>query len=388
MSDRPPPVRARETGLGLSPRIRKSPFLEATLRHGAKGFSTYNRTYLPMGFDTPEREFWSIVNDVSLWDVAAQRVVEIGGRDAFEFTNLLTPRDLTRCRVGQCKYELITSEEGGIINDPVLSRIGERQFWLSRADSDLLLWAKGVAVFAGMEVSVTEPEVAPLQLQGPKSKALVDDLFGEPASALAYYECREAELDGIPVLLARTGWTAEIGYEIYLRDPGRGDELWERIMSAGARYGIVPAAPSRIRRIEAGILDYAVDMDLDTNPFEVDLGRLVDLEPAAPFIGKAALERIAASGVSRKLVGVEIDGSALAGYNENRWPVSSDGRRVGDLTSCVYSPRLKKNIGYVMVRIECSELGTELVIETPGGERRATVVRKPFVDPHKRRPRA
>lgn len=377
-----------ETSAGLSPRIRKSPFYAATLRYGVRGFSTYNRMYLPMGYDAPQSEFWHIVNDVTLWDVSAQRIVEITGPDAFRFTDLLTPRDLSRCRVGQCKYVLITDAEGGIVNDPVLSRIGEHHFWLSRADSDLLLWARGVATFAGMDVSIREPDVAPLQLQGPKSRPLVHDLFGEAADRLAYYECMQTQLDGIPVLLARTGWTAEVGYEIYLRDCSRGDALWEAIMRAGRPYGISPAAPSRIRRIEAGILDYGVDMSTQTNPFEVGLERLVNLEGPADFIGKAALARIRAAGVSRKLVGVEIHGPPLGAYNEDPWPARVGTQHIGELSSCIYSPRLEKNIGYVMAALGQSALGSELVIESPGGPYRATVVRKPFFDPDKKLPRA
>ena len=347
----------------------------------------YNNMYLPLGYDTPENEFWHIVNDVTLWDVAVQRIVEITGPDALAFTDLLTPRDLTKCRVGQCKYVLITAADGGIVNDPVLSRLGENHLWLSRADSDLLLWAKGVAVFAGMDVDITEPDVSALQIQGPKSQPLVRDLFGEAAESLAYYECVECTLGDIPMLLARTGWSAEIGYEVYLRDGARGDELWEAIMSAGASYGIAPASPSRIRRIEAGILDYRVDIDLQTNPYEVGLGRLVNLDRSNDFIGKSALQRIKENGVDRRLVGVEIGGEPIMQTNQYRWPVRDGDNRVGELTSSVYSPRLQKNIGYVMVPPALGALGTALIIETEQGDASAVVVPKPFVDPNKSLPR-
>ena len=371
----------------LTPRVRKSPYFDASLRYGAKSFLAYNNMYLPMGYDTPENEFWHIVNDVTLWDVGVQRVVEITGPDAFAFTNMLTPRDLHNCRVGQCKYVLITATDGGIINDPVLSRLGENHFWLSRADSDLLLWAKGVSVFAGMNVDIREPDASPVQIQGPKSRPLVIDLFGEQAEQLAYYECLEIDLGNIPVVLARTGWSAEIGYEVYLRDASRGDELWETIMTAGKAYGITPASPSRIRRIEAGILDYRVDMDEQTNPFEAGLGRLVDLDQDADFIGKSALRRIKAQGVGRKLVGVEIAGDPMRETNQYRWPVRNGTGTVGMLTSSVYSPRLEKNIGYVMVPTSCQAPGTPLIVETPDGPVPATVVQKPFIDAKKTLPR-
>ena len=373
--------------LFLSPRIRKSPFFAATQRYGATEFSVYNKTYLPMAYSDPETEFWNLINNVTLWDVAAQRIVEITGPDALAYTNLLTPRDLTKCAVGQCKYVVVTSDTGGILNDPVLLRLGENRFWLSRSDSDILMWIKGVAVNVRMDVEIREPDVAPLQAQGPKSRAVMESLFGAGITDLGYYECRETELNGIPLAVSRTGWSAELGYEIYLRDSGRADDLWEAIMAAGEPFGISPAAPSRIRRIEAGILDYSVDMDADTNPFEVGLERTVDLDQDADFIGKAALRRVKSEGITRKLVGVEIHGKPLPA-NERPWPVRHDGPPVGEITSCVHSPRLGKNIGLAMLALPQTTLGTDLTVETPTAARAATVVEKPFVDPKKTLARA
>lgn len=373
--------------ISLSPRIRKSAFFGATERHGALAYSVYNQTYLPIGYDTPEAEYRALTEDVTLWDVAAQRIVEITGPDGFDFANLLTPRDLTECRIGQCKYVVITDEQGGILNDPVLLRLGNNRFWLSRADSDILMWAKGVAVNAGLDVVVREPEVATLQLQGPKSAEVLRALFGDRAPKLAYYHFAEVSLQGMPLVLARTGWSAEQGYEFYLKEPASGEALWDLIMEQGAPFGIVPAAPSRIRRIEAGILDYGVDMDATVNPFEVGLDRLVQLDQAADFIGKAALGRIRNEGIGRQLVGIEIEGPPVA-YNEEAWPVQRDAAEtaavVGEVTSCVHSPRLKRNIGYAMVPLDLTEPGTSLTVLSPAGPRRAEVAEKPFVDPEKR----
>jgi aminomethyltransferase len=343
--------------------------------------------YLPMGYSDPETEFWDLVNNVTLWDVAAQRIVEITGPDALAFTNLLTPRDLTKCAVGQCKYVVITSQDGGILNDPVLLRLDEDRFWLSRADSDILMWAQGLAVNARMDVEIREPDVAPLQVQGPKSRAVMKNLFDGVVQDLAYYECTETELDDIPVIVSRTGWSAELGYEIYLRDSARADELWEAVMAAGKPFGIAPAATSRIRRIEAGILDYGVDMNAGTNPFEVGLDRLVDLDKEADFIGKAALRRVKSEGITRKLSGIEIHGEPVS-PNEGPWPVGHGGRRIGEVTSCVYSPRLSKNIGYAMLALPWANLGTDIMVESPNVECAATVVEKPFVDPKKTLARA
>ena len=371
----------------MNPRVRKSPFFNATRRHGAKVFSVYNHMFIPQGFVDYETEYWSLIHDVTLWDVGVEQPVEITGPDAFKFTNHLTPRDLSKCKVGQGKYVVITTQAGGIINDPVLSRLGENHFWLAPADSDLILWVMGIAVNAGMDVQIRRAEAWPVQVQGPKSKAVMETLFGPQINELAYYHFMETSLRGIPVVVARTGWTAELGYEIYLRDETRGEELWEMAMEAGRPHKIRPTGPSHIRRIEAGILNYQIDMTLDTNPFEVGLDRLVELDKQADFVGKQALERIRSNGVKRKLVGVEIDGERLAG-SEHRWPVSVNGDRVGWVSSSVYSPRLKKNIGYAMVPIEHASLGSTLNLATPVGERKITVVRKPFVDPQKDIPKA
>lgn len=378
-------------------RIRRSPFFEATQRYGCRSYTVYNHMYLPNCYDDPVKEYWKLLEDVTLWDVSVERQVEITGPDAFAFTGLLTPRDLSRCRVGQAKYVLITAEDGGIINDPVLLRLGKNHFWLALADSDVLLWAKGVAVHAGMSVKICEPDVSPLQVQGPKSRLVMQALFGDTIRELPYYHFIETDLDGIPILVTRTGWTGEVGYEIFLRDGSRGVELWERVMKAGKPYSIVPTGPSDIRRIEAGILNYGADMTLDDNPYEVGLGRLVDPDKEADFIGKDALRRIKDGGVKRRLVGVEIEGEPLD-LNLTRWNVSRNGfgrepqpngAPVGVVTSAIYSPRLEKNIGYAMLPVEHAELGTQLAVVVPGsGERPATVVPKPFVDPKKEIPKS
>lgn len=368
-------------------RLRRSPYFDATLRAGCRGYTVYNHMFLPIAYDDLEREYWKLLTDVTVWDVAVERQVEITERDAFAFTNLLTPRDLTQCAVGQGKYVVITAEDGGIINDSVLLRLGENHFWLALADSDVLLWAKGVAYRSGMEVTIREPDVSPMQIQGPKSKPVLEKLFGPRVLTLPYYHFFEANLDGIPVIVTRTGWTGEIGYEIYLRDGSRGADLWERVLDAGKPFGIVPTGPSDIRRIEAGILNYGIDVTLENNPYEVGLGRLVDLDKEADFIGREALRRIKTEGVRRKLVGIEIEGPKLD-LNMTRWPVRHGRETIGFITSAVYSPRLKKNIGYANVPVEHAALGTRLAADVPPGEAALTVVRKPFVDPEKAIPRA
>ncbi len=367
----------------ITKRLRKSPFFDCTLRAGAKEFSVYNKTYMPGGYAGPEAEFWSLVNDATLWDVTCQRIVEISGPDALAFTDSLTPRDLSTCQVGRCRYVLITNRDGGILNDPVLLRLGEDRFWLSRADSDILMWARGVAVHAGFDVTVGEPDVATLQLQGPNSAVLLQDLIGDGVCDLAYYHLMETGIRDLPVVVSRTGWSGERGYEIYLLDTRRGPELWDTLMEAGRPYGIAPAAPSRIRRIEAGILDFGADMDEGTNPFKAGLERLVDLDSEADFIGKATLQRIRAHGVARMVAGIEIEGPPVS-VNDQAWSAYNDSHLVGQLTSWVYSPRLERNIGFAMLELSHTGIGTEITIGADGDRRRARVVETPFVDPHRK----
>ncbi len=369
---------------GFGTQIRKSPYFDSTVKWGATGFSVYNHMYIPRDFGSPEQNFWNLIEKSILCDVAVERQVEITGPDAFKFTQLLTPRDLSNVAIGQCKYVLITNNEGGILNDPVLLRIGENHFWLSLADSDVLLWAQGVAVNSGMSVNITEPDVSPLQLQGPTSKDIMIKLFGESIKDLKYYWFREYDLDGIPLIVSRTGWSSEFGYELFLRDGSKGNNLYEKIMSAGKEYGLQPGHTSSIRRIEGGMLSYHADADINTNPFELGLDRLVSLDSDIEFIGKTALKKIKAEGITRKQVGLEINCEPLSGPNTTFWSIKKDNNKIGKVTSAVYSPRLKKNIALAMVNIENSEIGTSLEVNTNKGNFEAIVVEKPFFDPKKK----
>ena len=368
---------------GFGTQIRKSPFFDGTVRWGATDFSVYNHMYIPRSFGDPEQNFWNLVNDAILCDVAVERQVEIAGPDAAAFVQLLTPRNLSQCAVGQCKYVLITNEAGGILNDPVLLRLEENRFWLSLADSDVLMWAEGVATHAGLDVTICEPDVSPLQLQGPKSGDIMATLFGETIRDLKYYWLDHFELDGIPLVISRTGWSSELGYELYLLDGSQGEALWEKLMAVGEPMGLKPGHTSSIRRIEGGMLSYHADMDAHTNPFELGLDRLVDLEMPANFIGKAALKQAQQQGISRQQVGLELDGEPLPGPNTQFWPVAVNGEVIGKVTSAVYSPRLKKNIALAMVTIGHSAVGTTCTVELTGETRSGTIVPKPFYDPKK-----
>ena len=369
---------------GFGTQIRKSPYFDSTVKWGATGFSVYNHMYIPRDFGSPEQNFWNLIEKSILCDVAVERQVEITGPDAYKFIQLLTPRDLSKLSIGQCKYVLIVNNDGGILNDPVLLRLAENHFWLSLADSDVLLWAQGVVVNSGLNVKISEPDVSPLQLQGPTSQEIMVKLFGEDIRDLKYYWLREYQLDGIPLIVSRTGWSSELGYEIYLRDGSKGNELYEKIMAVGKEHGIQPGHTSSIRRIEGGMLSYHADADIHTNPYELGFDRLVNLETDIDFIGKEALKKIKQNGIKRKQVGLIIDCDPLSGPNTTFWPIEKDGKIIGKVTSAVYSPRLKKNIALAMIEINYSELGNQLDVQTHEGKYSATIVEKPFYDPKKK----
>ena len=296
----------------------------------------------------------------------------------------MTPRDISKCAIGQCKYVLITDTKGGILNDPVLLRLDKNHFWLSLADSDILLWAKGVAINSGMNVVISEPDVSPLQLQGPKSREIIHELFGKEISELNYYWLKQIDYSEIPLVISRTGWSSELGYEIFLRDSSKGTTLWNKIMKVGVPYGLKPGHTSTIRRIEGGMLSYHADLDSSNNPYEMGLGRLVDLNKDSDFIGKKALTEIYKAGVRKKQVGLVIDCDPFDSPNKEFWPIKKDARSIGKVTSAIYSPRLKLNIALALIDIGFCELGTTLHITIDNSDIRGTVVSLPFYDPKKR----
>jgi glycine cleavage system aminomethyltransferase T len=368
-------------------RNRRTPYYEAEQRYGPKGYTVYNHMYFPIRFDTFEAEFDALLNDVTVWDVSVERCLEISGRDGFRFAQLMTPRDLSKCAVGQAKYVLVCDSDGGIINDPVLTRMDENTFWFALASSDTLLWARGLKnAYPDLDVTIREADVAPMQIQGPKSKDLMRDLLGDEVLDIKYYFFKELSVDGIPVVVTRTGWTSEVGYEIYLTDTSRGTELWERVMKAGEPYNVRPTGPSDIRRIEGAIFNWGADMTYVNNPYELGLDRLVDDLPEEASVSIRALRAIEASGVTRKINGVELDGEPFPGLNNVKWPIVDGGRTVGKVTSAIHSPRLRKNIGYAWLPTEASSLGSTIQVRTEWGDRTGTLVEMPFVDPGKQIP--
>ena len=369
-------------GLGRSPRIRPSPFYEATVAAGVQAFTVYNHMLLPTRYTSMEAEYAALTEGVTVWDVAAERQVEIVGPDAASLIQYLSTRDVARIRPGQARYTFICNHEGGILNDPVLLRLADDHFWLSLADRDILLWAQAVAAERRMEVAVREPDVSPLQVQGPLSGQLIEAVFGAAVRDQKYYDFTEVEHEGVPLVVSRTGWSGEFGYEIFLRDGSRGTWLWDLLFAAGEPLGVTPATPNQIRRIEGGMLSYGTDMDDSVTPLELGFGKFVQLDSEDDFIGRAALERESRAGPSRALTGIRIDGEPIS-YTPEHYPVSVSGDRVGHLTSAVYSPRFGANLGFVLVESAAAAPGSGLDVHFPDGVRSGRTEPVPFVAPIK-----
>ena len=368
---------------GFGTQIRKSPFFDATVRWGAQGFSTYNHMYIPRDFGNPEENFWNLINHAILCDVAVERQVQIKGPDASKFVQMMSPRDLSEMKVGQCKYIILVNQNGGILNDPVLLKIADDCYWFSLADSDILFWAQGLAANSNYDVEITEPDVSPLQLQGPKSRDIMIKLFGDSINDLKYFWFKPFNLGDINLIISRTGWSSELGYEIFLLDSNQGDDLYELFMSTGKESGLKPGHTSTIRRIEGAMLSYHADMDINTNPFELGLDKYIDINNDFNFIGKTALKKIIETGINRKQVGLVINSDPLKGPNTRFWDIKIDGLNIGKITSAVYSPRLKQNIALGLIAVDHAKIGNEVFIDQGSYTSSAIIIEKPFYDPKK-----
>ena len=363
----------------FSPRVRKSPYFKSTMKYGAQSFSVYNHMFMPVSFNGTVEDYTNLLNGVQLWDVGCERQIQIKGPDAETLSQLLTPRNIKKCSKGQAMYAPFLDFKGGFINDPVMLKIDEDCYWFSLADGDALLWAQGLATGYKFEVDIFEPDVSPLQVQGPNSTKLMAKVFGDWVNDLGFYRFKEVNHKGIPMIISRMGYSKELCFELFLQDRSKGDKLWEILWQAGQDLNISAGSPNIILRLEGGILSYLADMDRTNNPYEVGLGWIVDLEQEDDFIGKEALREINFNGPSKKLMGVEVSGEPITTFNEEHWPVLSDGKIVGSMNALVYSPRLDKNIGYTILDIEYAKSGKEITISSPEKELIATVVDLPWL---------
>ncbi|WP_323769577.1 glycine cleavage T C-terminal barrel domain-containing protein [Antarctobacter sp.] len=367
--------------IGIGPNVRKSVYFDATVADGVESFSVYNHMLIPSHFGDQQAEYDSLMTGVAMWDVAAQRQIEIAGPDAAQLIQYLTTRDMGKTRVGQGRYVPICNHDGILINDPVLLMLAPNRYWLSIADSDIELWASAIAAERGLDVRVFEPDVSPLAIQGPLAEQVAVDLFGDWVKSLKYFGFKQTELDGIPLVLARSGWSKQGGFELYLQDGSRGHELWQRVKAAGAAYGIRPGAPNDIERLESGLVSYGADGRLQVNPcnpFEISLGKLVDFDSPDDFVGKAALLKIKAEGAKRRRVGFVIAGAPLLGCQHSLHVQTTDGKVVGVLSEFAYSRRFSKNIGVGMMSTEIESASQDLIIDLDGVGREINVEELPF----------
>ncbi|AHM03102.1 aminomethyl transferase family protein [Roseibacterium elongatum DSM 19469] len=365
----------------IGPNIRKSPYYEATVADRVQSFSVYNHMFIPGHFGDPAGEYHRLIHGVAMWDVAAQRQVELLGPDAWKLAQVLTPRDLSNTMIGQGRYVPLCDHDGWLINDPVLLPLAEDRVWLSIADSDIALWAKAIGRERGLDVEVHEPDVAPLAIQGPKAMDVAEALLGDWVRDLRHFQFREADLDGIPLIVARSGWSKQGGVELYLQDNAQGTRLWQMVKEAGAPWDIGPGAPNDVERLESGLISYGADMrwqSLPANPFEMGFGAMVHLDAGHDFVGRAALDRIKAEGIKRRLTGVFVEGAPVAG-NQHPLPLMQHGQPVGHVSEIAHSPRLERNIAIGLVPADLDENAEGLSIGLDGTARAITLTALPFI---------
>lgn len=362
-----------------SPRVRVSPFYAATVADGVVSFSTYNHMLMPTGYGDPVAEYERLTNGVSMWDVAVERQVEIRGPDAARLVQVLAPRKLDLLREGVGWYVPLCDHRGVLINDPVLLKHADDRYWLSIADSDVKLWCQAIAAERGFDVEVFEPDVSPLAIQGPRAEDVVAALLGDEIRAIRHFHFRSMNLDGIPLVVARSGWSKQGGFELYLMDGVRGEALWQRVKTAGAPFDIGPGCPNTVERIESGLLSFGGDTDHQTNPFEVGLGRYVDLDAPDDVIGIEALRRISSEGVARQRLGVFIDSENHLGYDDGYCDVAVDGEVIGRITAQVYSERLKSNIGIGLVSTSVAVGDAVTLVYADGRQLPARLTALPFI---------
>ena len=354
-------------GLNMSRRIRRTPYTDCVEKLGVRGFSVVNHMLLPKAFQpTIEEDYWHLRENVQIWDVSCQRQVEITGIDAAKLVQLMTPRDISKCSIGQCMYVPIIDTDAGLINDPVLLKLNEDHFWLSIADSDVLLYAKGLAIGKGFDVFVDEPDVFPLAVQGPKAEKLLIQVFGSDIGNIGFFKFGWINFFGTKQLIARSGYSRQGGFEIYLKGSHLGRKLWDTIWDAGKELNISPGCPNLIERIEGGLFSYGNEMTRANNPLEIGLEKYCTLDGSIEFIGREKLQKISKTGIKKQIKGVLFDGDPCP-ICAIPWPVTVGEQKVGAITSAIWSQRLKSNIGLSMVDRNFWHQGQQVVVHLPKG---------------------
>ena len=357
--------------ISISRRLRSTPFTEKVTAAGVKSYTVYNNMLLPTVFRTLEEDYWHLCEHVQVWDVSVERQVEIKGPDAYELIQLMTPRDLSKAQIGQCFYLPLCDETGTLINDPIAIKHSDNLWWLSIADSDVLLWAKGLATGFGFDVEVSEPDVWPLAIQGPKAEELVSRVFGEPVKDIRFFRSEMLNYRGKDMLVARSGWSKQGGFEVYVNDAKLGSELWDELFEKGADLEVGPGCPNNIERIESGLMSFGNDMDFKDTPYECDLEKYVSLDAD---IKSLSIEALRNHQSTRKLVGLVMDNaSALTDMN-----VTVNDEVIGEIRSHTYSPKYNCQLAFAMLDLAAIENQTGVMVTTAGGLVDAKVASLPF----------
>ena len=368
--------------LQVSRRQRATPYTPRVEALGVSGYSVVNHTILPKGFTRSVAEdYWHLKNHVQLWDVGCQRQVELRGADAGRLAQIMTPRDLRAASAGQCLYAPMIDQGGGMLNDPVILKLGDDHFWFSIADADMLLWAKGLALGLDLDVAVDEPDVWPLAVQGPKAEELTVRVFGDRVRGIGFFRFESCAFDGRELVVARSGYSAQGGFEVYVDDFALGARVWDAFWEAGGDLELAPGCPNLIERIEAGLLSYGNEMTRADNPFECGLGRYCRVDGEIDYIGREALQRIAEAGHRREIRGLIFDGGSCPALR-HPWPLTLAGRNVGYVTSAAFSPRFEANVALAMLERDCWEPGYQVDVDVGDGiARRGRVTALPMGGP-------
>ena len=375
--------------LNMSRRIRRTPYTNRVEEHGVSDFTVVNHMLLPKGFkNSVEEDYWHLSKEVQVWDVSCQRQVQISGPDATTLVQKLTPRSIKNMEIGKCFYIPMLNEDAGMINDPVLLKLDDDMFWISIADSDILLWAKGYALGLNLDVNIKEPDVYPLAIQGPKSEELLISIFGEEIKKIKFFNFRVLDFEGTKQIIARSGYSKQDGFEIYFKTHEKyfdnvemGEKLWDTIWEAGKKFNISPGCPNLIDRIEGGLMSYGNDFTKENNPLECNLEKYCNDSVSHDFIGKQALTKIYNEGVKQKIRGIIFDGDRCSGIGRPLKVLSKDDKIIGQITSGIYSPKIKKNIGLSMILKDYWEIGEKIFVQNlDGTKRNGTITTLPFPD--------
>ncbi len=334
--------------ISKSKRLRSTPYSERIESQGASAYTVYNHMLLPTVFASPEEDYHHLKQHVQVWDVSGERQVQIRGKDAAKLTQMMTCRSLRAATVGKCYYCPLVDENGGMVNDPLIMKLADDRWWISIADSDVMLYAKGLAAGFGLEVSIDEPDVNILAVQGPKSSALMERIFGAEVGTLKFFGFAHFDFGGARFLIARSGWSKQGGFEIYVDNDEAGLRLYDALFAAGQDLQIRPGCPNLIERIESGLLSYGNDMEIGDTPFHCGLDKYVATDNDTQYLAKKKLLQIMTAGVSRKLRGVMLDMEKIAVEREIAL-CSSAGESIGGLRSAAYSPLFKCVIGIAMI---------------------------------------